>query len=246
MQDAAAGDAAEAPVIIPQKDVPVKPVVLAIAAFLASAMGIAYLLSGGTKDQPPNPPIVAIAPPPAPAVSQAAAPPPPPAAPAPVATPAPPPVPAPVSEPVPAPIPVPVPAPPAPVQTAAAPAPVQTPAPAPKPAPAGPRCGNIVNPGSLFELPIGTPSADAVCVAKIWIKIGRSDDAVGVLSVQPHADYPPAMLELGKLYDPKSNYANPPASADFARDVYRKVIQRTDEEAIRKEAQQRLDALGKR
>ena len=53
------------------------------------------------------------------------------------------------------------------------------------------------------------------------------------------------MLELAKLYDPRSNFGNPISSADFAKDKYRKAMQKTDDDAVRKEAQQRLDALVK-
>ncbi len=241
---ASAANETDTPPITPHKDAPVKPVVIAIALFLAAAMGVAYLLSDQSGDKvaaTTQPAVVAQAPPPAvpvqPVVTAPAPVPPPPPAPAPAAEPAPAPHPEPAASVAPAPVVVVAPpAPPPPVVAA----------PAPRPAPTGPRCGAITNPGSLSELPTGTASADAVCVARLWIKSGRTDDAVGALSVSPHSDYPPAMLELAKLYDPKSNFANPPASADFAREQYRKAIQKTDDEAIRKEAQQRLDALPRR
>jgi hypothetical protein len=245
----------------PHKDTPVRPVIIGIALVMGLAMGVAYLLTGGGSEPTSTAaaPSVAVTgaqiassaasggfsatavtvpagPSPMPAVTQAT----PVAASVPTTAPTPPTTAA-ATPPTPA-----VTAPPAtPVAAPVASQVAHDTTPAPRPVPPAPQCGSVANPGAISEIPFGTPSAEAVCVARIWIKAGRNDDAVGALSSSRQAEYPPAMLELAKLYDPRSNYGNPISSADFAKDKYRKAMQKTDDDAVRKEAQQRLDALVK-
>ena len=246
IQRPAIAPVASSPAGTPHKDTPVRPVIIGIALCMGLAMGAAYLLTGrgpeptsvaGTPSvAAPGPQIAssaasggsstsAVPSTPVPAASQAtpaAALPPAAAASATTAA-----------------------IPPTPVVTLTTPVAALAASQVAHDSAPAPQCGSVANPGAISEIPFGTPSSEAVCVARLWIKAGRNDDAVGALSSPRQADYPPAMLELAKLYDPRSNFGNPISSADFAKDKYRKAMQKTDDDAVRKEAQQRLDALVK-
>jgi hypothetical protein len=99
--------------------------------------------------------------------------------------------------------------------------------------------GSAANPANL-----DTASSEAAyCVILGWIESGRTDDAVIALSSLRRSGYVPAMLELAKLYDPLSKHSTPPPAPEFARDEYRRVIQRAGDDPVGREARHRLNAL---
>lgn len=107
----------------------------------------------------------------------------------------------------------------------------------------GSACGDLPVPGATPTIPETTSPEEAHCVALAWIASGRTDDAVAALSSLRRSGYVPAMLELAKLYDPLSKHSTPPPAPEFARDEYRRVIQRSGDNPTGQEARHRLNAL---
>lgn len=98
----------------------------------------------------------------------------------------------------------------------------------------------------MVEMPDDLPPTERLCIVREWIAVGRTDDAVPVLLALQQADNLPAILELAKLYDPASGHVNPPPAPEFARSGYRKVVDRSADDALVQDARQRLEALAGR
>ena len=104
-------------------------------------------------------------------------------------------------------------------------------------------CGGPPISASIPTIADSTTPEEAHCIVLGWIASGRTDDAVAALSSLRRSGYLPAMLELAKLYDPLSKHSTPPPAPEFARDEYRRIIQRAGDNPVGQEARHRLDAL---
>ncbi len=104
-------------------------------------------------------------------------------------------------------------------------------------------CGGPPISASIPAIADSTTPEEAHCIVLGWIASGRTDDAVAALSSLRRSGYLPAMLELAKLYDPLSKHSTPPPAPEFARDEYRRIIQRAGDNPVGQEARHRLDAL---